>query len=192
MSTRAIIGKVNNTDSMEYICLQRDGHPDIAGELLSKYYNTDAMSNRLLSLGNLSCLEKTLGYCVAYNEPKTIIMCNLSEAAQVLCTVAKESIADFAYLFIDGHWRCWRIMPNDKATEILLPVYEKSNEFSKEKDDKEMIDMIIEDLKYIRGQVEVIRQVTTDSAVIIDSFLSNICSASKNIETHIRIIKNNL
>jgi hypothetical protein len=191
MSTRAIIGKINNSDSLEYIYLQRDGHPHTAGKVLSKYYTTDAMNKRLFSLGNLSVLEETVGSCIAYNEPKTVTKCKPSEAAQLLCTVAKKFAADFAYLFIDDSWRCWKIALNGQATEIPLLVHEESGDLSDKEIDEDMIDTMIGDLMYIRGQVEAIKQVTAGRIPMIEMFLSNICRASENIETHMNILKNN-
>lgn len=56
MSTRCRIGIENEDGTIESIYCHNDGYPSYAGKLLYMHYNNREKINKLMQLGDMSCL----------------------------------------------------------------------------------------------------------------------------------------
>lgn len=59
MSTNCLIGK-SYGDKIKAIYCHWDGYPSHVGEILKEYYNNDSIIDKLINLGDISCLEKNI------------------------------------------------------------------------------------------------------------------------------------
>lgn len=58
MSTRCLIGRKIKDNKVEYIYCHHDGYLDGVGKILKAYYTNDSVIDKLMSLGDLSSLDK--------------------------------------------------------------------------------------------------------------------------------------
>jgi len=135
MATRSNIAIVNQDKSISSIYCHWDGYPEYVGKLLLNHYNNVGIINELLDLGNLSNLDKNLystdihtfdkpeeGVCVAYGrergekDQEAIVFEDLGEFEDS----AKNSWADYQYLFDNGKWS-YRNVNNTLGWRELTP-----------------------------------------------------------------------
>ena len=135
MATRSNIAIVNQDKSISSIYCHWDGYPEYVGKLLLNHYTTSDIVNELLNLGNLSNLDKNVnptdihtfdkpeeGVCVAYGrergekDQEAIVFEDLGEFEDS----AKNSWADYQYLFEDGKWS-YRNVNNTLGWRELTP-----------------------------------------------------------------------
>lgn len=73
MSTRSLIGTINNDGTVKVIYCHWDGYPEVQLPMLIRYYNTPEKVNELLELGDISYLGKWVkpdeGVKHTFNEP---------------------------------------------------------------------------------------------------------------------------
>ena len=119
MATRSNVAIVNQDKSITSIYCHWDGYPESVGRILLNHYNTSNIVNELLTLGNLSQLCEDMcpteshtfdkpqtNVCVAYGrdrgekDQEAIVFEDLAEFEDS----AKNSWADYQYLFDDGKW----------------------------------------------------------------------------------------
>ena len=136
MATRSNIAIVNSDKSISSIYCHWDGYPEYVGKMLLNHYNNVGIINELLDLGNLSQLCEKLysdnnshtfdkpqdGVCVAYGrergekDQEAIVFEDLGEFEDS----AKNSWADYQYLFEDGKWS-YRNVNNTLGWRELTP-----------------------------------------------------------------------
>ena len=135
MATRSNIGIVNQDGSITGIYCHYDGYTEYVGKILLNHYTTADIVNELLKLGNLSQLCENVnptethtfdkpqdGVCVAYGrergekDQEAIVFEDLGEFEDS----AKNSWADYQYLFEDGKWS-YRNVNNTLGWRELTP-----------------------------------------------------------------------
>lgn len=107
MSTRSVIGKLNDDGKVRWIYCHHDGYPEGVGDTLIKCYNTPESIEALLDLGDLSSLCETLESCVAYGRDRgeTGTEAQTLDKGELLNEIAWESYwAEYAYIFEGGAW----------------------------------------------------------------------------------------
>jgi len=119
MATRSNIGIVNEDKSITSIYVHWDSYPEYVGRILLSHYTTSDRVNKLMQLGNLSQLCEDMcpteshtfdkpesGVCVVYGrdrgekDQEAIVFEDLGEFEDG----AKNSWADYQYLFEDNKW----------------------------------------------------------------------------------------
>ena len=112
MSTRSYIGKQNKDGSIKYVYCHSDGYINGGvGEMLFKNYKSEKKIDKLLALGDLSCLGKTP------NSPDT---CDYhryngeaiyTREASNIKSFGKKTVdnpgIEYVYLYQDGQWNVW-------------------------------------------------------------------------------------
>jgi len=187
MSTRALIGLLESDNQLRCISINRDGYPDYVGELLVNKYNNVDIIKKLLLLGNLGDLNKSLAGCRAYNEPAILLNCTKETAVDTLLKEAGRQILDYAYLFDNNKWRCWDAYGKIKE----IPLYKKSSESDEESEKEELIEDIKSDLEYIISIAEEIKEMAVNPKHQYTSYESlalNICAAAGNIRAHLNLL----
>ena len=135
MATRSNIAIVNQDKSISSIYCHWDGYPEYVGKLLLNHYTTADIVNELLKLGNLSILAENVNpteshtfdkpqdrVCVAYGrergekDQEAIVFEDLGEFEDS----AKNSWADYQYLFDNGKWS-YRNVNNTLGWRELTP-----------------------------------------------------------------------
>lgn len=111
MSTRSLIGKLNDDGKVRCIYCHHDGYPEGVGDVLIKCYNTPESIEALLDLGDLSSLCETLESCVAYGRDR-------GEKGTEASTFPKNEFlndradaldAEYVYLFEGGAWSVYGV-----------------------------------------------------------------------------------
>lgn len=123
MSTRSHIAIARDNGTYDYIYCHSDGYPSHNGAILEECYNTKEFVNELISLGDMSLLDKRLhprnptdkshphsfeqrekGVCIFYGRDRGERNCE-AESADSL----HEFVRDFpyTYVFTDGAWECY-------------------------------------------------------------------------------------
>ncbi len=115
MSTRSLIGAVQEDGSVKFIYCHWDGYPEHNGKVLLSHYKSQEKVKSLLALGNLSFLAEKLGrrhsfdnapdgVCTAYGrdrgEENTQAKC-LPSSGEFL---RKSMGTEYWYLFRNGKW----------------------------------------------------------------------------------------
>lgn len=129
MATRSNIAIVNEDKSITSIYCHYDGYPEYVGKLLLNHYNNVGIVNELMELGDLSQLCEKLysdnnshtfdkpqkGVCVAYGRDRgeTGTNSRTFEDLGEFEDNAKNSWADYQYLFDNGKWS-YRNVNNEK------------------------------------------------------------------------------
>lgn len=115
MSTRSLIGKLNDDGTVRFIYCDWDGYPENNGEILLTRYNTPESIETLLALGDLSALGESLESCVAYGRdrgekgteartfPKNEFLNDRADALDV----------EYVYLFEGGAWSVYEARIDD-------------------------------------------------------------------------------
>ena len=135
MATRSNIAIVNQDKSISSIYCHWDGYPEYVGKMLLYNYNNAGIVNELLKLGNLSQLAENVNptethtfdkpqkdVCVAYGrergekDQEAIVFEDLGEFEDS----AKNSWADYQYLFDNGKWS-YRNVNNTLGWRELTP-----------------------------------------------------------------------
>ena len=108
MATRALIGYLNDDNTITTTYNHYDGYPENLGVALDRHYNTDAKAKEIANMGYVSFVEPVNGDIEANNQdsPVTIGDDDLISSLQFL---KKESDGvDYVYLFspsvMGGEW----------------------------------------------------------------------------------------
>lgn len=124
MSTRSRIGVVNKkTGEIKSIYCHFDGYPEGVGKTLKKYWKDTEKIEKLMKLGGLSCLGKEIGkkqdfdrptnedWCLAYGRDRgeKNVKAEKSKNLKDFADLAKESWADYTYLWDGRNWICQRM-----------------------------------------------------------------------------------
>lgn len=104
MSTRARIGVQFENGEIKSVYVWRDGTPEVLGEILSEYYDTQEKATTLVERGNLIDVESTIEAC-KFERPSD----NGETAPRIHMTFAaymREFERDicYKYIFRNGEW----------------------------------------------------------------------------------------
>lgn len=99
MATRSLIAIENSNKSINIIYCHWDGYLNGVGKTLLSFYNDKKKVEKLIKLGNISSLEKTLSNIKTYNEEGSKVD---NEAAYK--KYYREQGTDYAYLFKNNKW----------------------------------------------------------------------------------------
>lgn len=112
MSTRSMIGRLNADGTITGIYCHSDGYLSHVGRILAEHYTDAAKVDALMSLGDLSVLDKEIGeahsfsarpegQCNAYGRDRG----ERNVDARTFETMrAFADDYEYAYLFVDGAW----------------------------------------------------------------------------------------
>ena len=115
MSTNAHIGIYRGKNKVEFIYLHWDGYPSYALEMLKEHYKDREKVEKLIALGDISCLEEEVdipngvehsfekpheGITIAYHRDRGESGCE--SRTTTLKQFAKD--IEYAYLYKDGKW----------------------------------------------------------------------------------------
>lgn len=118
MSTNAHIGISRGKNKVEFIYLHWDGYPSYALEMLKEYYKDREKVEKLIALGDISCLEEEVdipngvehsfekpheGITIAYHRDRGESGCE--SRTTTLKQFAKD--IEYAYLYKDGKWELY-------------------------------------------------------------------------------------
>lgn len=129
MATRCLILKEEGK-TLKGIYCHYDGYPDGVGTLLDKYYNTPKMVEALISLGDISILDKKLepttkshsfnapekGVTVAYARDRGEEFQNVQTTRKELAKIAKGNWAEFVYIY-DG--KVWNVLTLNEKGKLV-------------------------------------------------------------------------
>tara|TARA_R100000908_G_C3746558_1_gene141783 strand:+ start:1067 stop:1720 length:654 start_codon:yes stop_codon:yes gene_type:complete len=108
MATRALIGYLNNDNTITTTYNHYDGYPENLGVALDKHYNTDAKAKEIANMGYVSFIDPETGDIEANNSdsPVTVGDEDLISSIQFFKDEAKG--VDYVYLFspsvMGGEW----------------------------------------------------------------------------------------
>ena len=108
MSTRSRIGIQWPDGPIESIYCHFDGYPEGVGAQLAGCWNDEEKILALIALGNISVLGADLNSTEAYarDRGEELDMAQHAGLDEYLA-YAKESWADYTYLYIDGSWKVY-------------------------------------------------------------------------------------
>ena len=117
MGTRSLIAIEDNQSESLVIYCHWDGHPENRMPLLNEKYNTPVAIRKLLSMGDLSCLETDKDWNLKPMKPQPLTYkmrgdtgvdmqrCKTTQ----LQRLAYERDAEYIYLFRGAHgWSYWK------------------------------------------------------------------------------------
>ena len=117
MATRSVIGKYNNTTGgVKSVYCHYDGYPEYVGKILVNHYNTPEKVTKLISMGDISSLEKSIGkkhdFNMPYNEKEKLgyttfyhrdrgdeLRINSNKSIKEYLLDANERWADYVYIY---------------------------------------------------------------------------------------------
>jgi len=108
MATRALIGYLNDNNTITTTYNHYDGYPENLGVALDKHYNTDVQAKEIANMGYISYIEPETGDIEANNSdrPVTVGDDDLISSLQFLKKEAEG--VDYVYLFVPsvtgGEW----------------------------------------------------------------------------------------
>ena len=111
MATRALIGYLNNDNTITTTYNHYDGYPENLGVALDKHYDTDAKAKEIANTGYVSYIDPETGDIEANNSdsPVTVGDEDLVSSIQFFKDEAKG--VDYVYLFspsvMGGEWIMW-------------------------------------------------------------------------------------
>jgi len=134
MSTRALIGVVQDDQTIKSVYHHFDGYPDWLGVVLQDKYNNLAAANRLISGGDMSCCwtksrwlknggqTKVSTYGPQYYTDRgERLRITITENFAEFCELDLDN--EFNYLFKDGKWHGYSIeRTRDQETWVITGV----------------------------------------------------------------------
>ena len=157
MSTRSVIGIMNNDNSVDSVYCHFDGYPEHTGYFLKKFFDTKEKVENLISNGDISSLVssrnwkreenptinnkqvlKTLYY---FDRPEVWDSVKPKHHKSVLEFFERDCADEFKYLFLpSGEWNyknksVWKCYATDDPTRPAptVPIPDTSNYFDPEK-----------------------------------------------------------
>jgi hypothetical protein len=138
MSTRSNIGIQNDDGTITAIYCHFDGYPEGVGDTLRTAYTDGEKVKALIALGNISSLAENVApppgvnhsFDNRANSVTTAYMRDRGETGQEARTFAnesdyhaqaRESWAEYAYLWRDGKWLCWELYGKPKLIDLYAP-----------------------------------------------------------------------
>lgn len=128
MDARSLIAIEDNLAESLVIYCHYDGYPSHQMPLLNEKYNTPVAIRKLLSMGDLSCLETGKDWNLQPMEPQPLPYRMLgtthTEMQRIRTTdlrdYAREHGADYVYLFRGAHgWCYWKVDLLTQAAAVV-------------------------------------------------------------------------
>ena len=110
MSTRSTIAMVTSRGDIDAIFCHWDGYPEYVGKILDARYTDERRVEKLMDMGDLESLGKTLAKCrfhrrdfgCSEEDSRKVTHKSLSEA--VAAMDAELGLREYLYLFADMRW----------------------------------------------------------------------------------------
>lgn len=129
MATRCLILKEDGK-SLKGINCHYDGYPDHVGLLLDNYYNTTKMVEALISLGDISVLDKKLepttkshsfdtpekGVTIAYARDRGEKLEIVQTTRKELEKLAKDNWAEYVYIY---NGKVWNVLTLNEKGKLV-------------------------------------------------------------------------
>lgn len=108
MGTRSFIGKLNKDDTITGVYCHFDGYPGYVGRILIDSYLTEQQVDKLIALGDMSCLSHTPEECDSYakrgeEQTEAITYKDFDEFYKE----GRSSWVEYYYVFNYDFWACW-------------------------------------------------------------------------------------
>lgn len=135
MSTRSRIAKENPDHTYISIYCHYDGYPEHVGKLLKEYYKDEKKVSELISLGDLSCLEKEINpdptkkhnfdspqpaVCLYYHRDRgeewEEVKPVESKTLDDLRVLGEDTWAEYIYVYTLDHE--WKLLKDVRAHEL--------------------------------------------------------------------------
>lgn len=104
MSTHAMIGKLNDDNTVTAVYLHFDGYTAYAGKILLENYNTPDAVDALLANGDMSALENNTDECVYYHRDRDEDWDDVQPSHYSNVTKLLNTRIEYIYLFSNGAW----------------------------------------------------------------------------------------
>jgi hypothetical protein len=126
MATRSRIGIQLKNGSILSVYCHWDGYPEFNGVKLKEHYNTREKVAELIDGGDISSLWTNEGWDMSKNdEYRTLYYSERGEEVNVRHDDNLKNYLDdgeeYAYLFVNGEWKCWSVCGNIKEVDIPIP-----------------------------------------------------------------------
>lgn len=107
MSTNALIGIINDDNSVTSIYNHWDGYPEYLGSLLTEHYLSEEKVRELMGLGDVSVLKPTLEESTFYHRDRNEKMKFVSADTMKSVDALLEDCLEYTYLFSNGAWHIY-------------------------------------------------------------------------------------
>ena len=128
MATRSRIGIQLKDGSVLSVYCHWDGYPEFNGVKLKEHFNTREKAAELIDGGDISSLWTTLPGYEGFTSDEYYGPLYYSERGEEVNVRhddnLKNYLADgeeYAYLFVNGEWKCWSVCGNIKEVDIPIP-----------------------------------------------------------------------
>ena len=136
MATRALIGYLNNDNTITTTYNHYDGYPENLGVALDRHYDTDETAKEIANLGYVSFIEPLNGDIEANNQDRPITVGDEDLISSLQYFKEEAGNVDYAYLYIPvlGEW------VNSKTSikmELFVDTFLDAMEFKGEEFDED-------------------------------------------------------
>ena len=138
MATRSRIGILNEDGSISSIYCHWDGYPTHNGKFLNLFYGTETSVREMISLGDLSSLDKNLhpkgkhtfkdpekDCCVFYGRDRGESDCGAIESKDLAELLSISQACEYVYVFDAHEWFCTRLYGGDQKMLRINEAREK-------------------------------------------------------------------
>lgn len=129
MSTRSLIGILNEDDTVDWVYCHWDGYIDHVGRMLRDHYKSEPKIRELLLNGDLSSLEEEISMIKFYDKEKSF-----SKSGSVNRYLNENHFQSFLYLFIPKKNE-WLIADTHKKIFLPFNVFEIKQELEEDEED---------------------------------------------------------
>ena len=106
MATRALIGYLNDDNTITTTYNHYDGYPENLGKALDRHYDTDETAKKIVNMGYVSFVEPVNGDIEANNQDRPITVGDEDLISSLQYFKEEAGNVDYAYLYIPvlGEW----------------------------------------------------------------------------------------
>ena len=122
MSTRSLIGTIDNNGKCKTIYCHHDGYLEYVGEILKEYYPKKEDVENLFELGDLSSLGENLEECIAYHRdykeefnPPT----EWESQKEIADEASSTCWAEYIYLHDGQRWNYFSYHKEEEGWKVL-------------------------------------------------------------------------
>ena len=136
MATRALIGYLNDDNTITTTYNHYDGYPENLGKALDRHYDTDETAKKIANMGYVSFVEPVNGDIEANNQDRPITVGDEDLISSLQYFKEEAGNVDYAYLYIPvlGEW------VNSKTSikmELFVDTFLDAMEFKGEEFDED-------------------------------------------------------
>ena len=109
MATRSMISIKNEDGTYDAVYCHFDGYPTGVGSVgrtLEEHYINSDIINKLISLGDMSCLKPTIEECEFYTKRGEELHNYKGLSLDRLKKKAEDIGCEYLYMFYKGEWNC--------------------------------------------------------------------------------------